>query len=59
MLVALLSNDVNVSSCVSQPVAACAMPVMKGWNILTNSEKTRKARYKDNIYYNTKFNACV
>uniref|UniRef100_A0A9J7Y3R0 NADH-ubiquinone oxidoreductase 75 kDa subunit, mitochondrial n=2 Tax=Cyprinus carpio TaxID=7962 RepID=A0A9J7Y3R0_CYPCA len=27
-----------------QPVAACAMPVMKGWNILTNSEKTRKAR---------------
>uniref|UniRef100_A0A8C2IUL8 NADH-ubiquinone oxidoreductase 75 kDa subunit, mitochondrial n=1 Tax=Cyprinus carpio TaxID=7962 RepID=A0A8C2IUL8_CYPCA len=22
----------------------CAMPVMKGWNILTNSEKTRKAR---------------
>ncbi|XP_071015584.1 NADH-ubiquinone oxidoreductase 75 kDa subunit, mitochondrial-like [Oncorhynchus clarkii lewisi] len=24
--------------------AACAMPVMKGWNILTNSEKTRKAR---------------
>lgn len=27
-----------------QPVAACAMPVMKGWNILTNSDKTRKAR---------------
>ncbi|XP_061548850.1 NADH-ubiquinone oxidoreductase 75 kDa subunit, mitochondrial [Phycodurus eques] len=27
-----------------KPVAACAMPVMKGWNILTNSEKTRKAR---------------
>uniref|UniRef100_A0A8C9UZH1 NADH-ubiquinone oxidoreductase 75 kDa subunit, mitochondrial n=1 Tax=Scleropages formosus TaxID=113540 RepID=A0A8C9UZH1_SCLFO len=26
------------------PVAACAMPVMKGWNILTNSEKTKKAR---------------
>nr|XP_033474257.1 NADH-ubiquinone oxidoreductase 75 kDa subunit, mitochondrial isoform X3 [Epinephelus lanceolatus] len=26
------------------PVAACAMPVMKGWNILTNSDKTRKAR---------------
>uniref|UniRef100_A0A8C2QR70 NADH-ubiquinone oxidoreductase 75 kDa subunit, mitochondrial n=1 Tax=Capra hircus TaxID=9925 RepID=A0A8C2QR70_CAPHI len=25
-------------------VAACAMPVMKGWNILTNSEKTKKAR---------------
>lgn len=21
------------------------MPVMKGWNILTNSEKTKKARY--------------
>ena len=21
------------------------MPVMKGWNILTNSDKTRKARY--------------
>ncbi|KAM8855450.1 NADH-ubiquinone oxidoreductase 75 kDa subunit, mitochondrial-like isoform 1-T2 [Spinachia spinachia] len=29
---------------VAKPVAACAMPVMKGWNILTNSEKTRKAR---------------
>ncbi|KAJ4924449.1 hypothetical protein JOQ06_000689 [Pogonophryne albipinna] len=29
---------------VVKPVAACAMPVMKGWNILTNSEKTRKAR---------------
>ncbi|XP_068447095.1 NADH-ubiquinone oxidoreductase 75 kDa subunit, mitochondrial-like [Clinocottus analis] len=29
---------------VPKPVAACAMPVMKGWNILTNSEKTRKAR---------------
>ncbi|XP_039613802.1 NADH-ubiquinone oxidoreductase 75 kDa subunit, mitochondrial [Polypterus senegalus] len=28
----------------AKPVAACAMPVMKGWNILTNSEKTRKAR---------------
>ncbi|NXU64122.1 NDUS1 oxidoreductase, partial [Horornis vulcanius] len=27
-----------------KPVAACAMPVMKGWNILTNSEKSRKAR---------------
>ncbi|XP_024141887.1 NADH-ubiquinone oxidoreductase 75 kDa subunit, mitochondrial isoform X1 [Oryzias melastigma] len=29
---------------VQKPVAACAMPVMKGWNILTNSDKTRKAR---------------
>ncbi|XP_060944225.1 NADH-ubiquinone oxidoreductase 75 kDa subunit, mitochondrial-like [Limanda limanda] len=29
---------------VPKPVAACAMPVMKGWNILTNSEKTKKAR---------------
>ncbi|XP_071389407.1 NADH-ubiquinone oxidoreductase 75 kDa subunit, mitochondrial isoform X1 [Centroberyx affinis] len=29
---------------VPKPVAACAMPVMKGWNILTNSDKTRKAR---------------
>uniref|UniRef100_A0A3P9ANQ9 NADH-ubiquinone oxidoreductase 75 kDa subunit, mitochondrial n=1 Tax=Esox lucius TaxID=8010 RepID=A0A3P9ANQ9_ESOLU len=28
----------------SKPVAACAMPVMKGWNILTDSDKTRKAR---------------
>ncbi|EHH21608.1 hypothetical protein EGK_04717 [Macaca mulatta] len=28
----------------SQVVAACAMPVMKGWNILTNSEKSKKAR---------------
>ncbi|KAG6939038.1 NADH ubiquinone oxidoreductase core subunit S1, partial [Chelydra serpentina] len=27
-----------------KPVAACAMPVMKGWNILTTSEKSRKAR---------------
>ncbi|XP_030066553.1 NADH-ubiquinone oxidoreductase 75 kDa subunit, mitochondrial [Microcaecilia unicolor] len=27
-----------------KPVAACAMPVMKGWNILTNTEKSRKAR---------------
>ncbi|XP_010893227.2 NADH-ubiquinone oxidoreductase 75 kDa subunit, mitochondrial isoform X1 [Esox lucius] len=27
-----------------KPVAACAMPVMKGWNILTDSDKTRKAR---------------
>ncbi|KAG5283489.1 hypothetical protein AALO_G00042620 [Alosa alosa] len=27
-----------------KPVAACAMPVMKGWNVLTDSEKTRKAR---------------
>ncbi|KAG9328604.1 hypothetical protein JZ751_012811 [Albula glossodonta] len=27
-----------------KPVAACAMPVMKGWNILTGSEKTKKAR---------------
>ncbi|KAI1899021.1 hypothetical protein AGOR_G00078390 [Albula goreensis] len=25
-----------------KPVAACAMPVMKGWNILTGSEKTKK-----------------
>uniref|UniRef100_A0A3Q1JZ15 NADH-ubiquinone oxidoreductase 75 kDa subunit, mitochondrial n=1 Tax=Anabas testudineus TaxID=64144 RepID=A0A3Q1JZ15_ANATE len=29
---------------VPKVLAACAMPVMKGWNILTNSEKTRKAR---------------
>ncbi|XP_055389639.1 NADH-ubiquinone oxidoreductase 75 kDa subunit, mitochondrial [Condylostylus longicornis] len=27
-----------------KPVAACAMPVMKGWRIKTNSEMTRKAR---------------
>ncbi|XP_078062761.1 NADH-ubiquinone oxidoreductase 75 kDa subunit, mitochondrial isoform X2 [Mustelus asterias] len=27
-----------------KPVAACAMPVMKGWNILTNSEKSKRAR---------------
>ena len=27
-----------------QPVAACAMPVMKGWRIKTDSPKTRKAR---------------
>ncbi|KAK5890329.1 hypothetical protein CesoFtcFv8_013856 [Champsocephalus esox] len=29
---------------VPMPVAARAMPVMKDWNILTNSDKTRKAR---------------
>ncbi|XP_071439349.1 NADH-ubiquinone oxidoreductase 75 kDa subunit, mitochondrial [Hetaerina americana] len=29
---------------VPKPVAACAMPVMKGWRIKTNSEMTRKAR---------------
>ncbi|XP_071484351.1 NADH-ubiquinone oxidoreductase 75 kDa subunit, mitochondrial-like [Diadema antillarum] len=28
----------------AKPVAACAMPVMKGWRIKTNSEMTRKAR---------------
>merc|ERR1712137_389889 len=28
----------------AKPVAACAMPVMKGWSIKTNSELTRKAR---------------
>ncbi|XP_063227518.1 NADH-ubiquinone oxidoreductase 75 kDa subunit, mitochondrial [Bacillus rossius redtenbacheri] len=27
-----------------KPVAACAMPVMKGWRIKTDSEMTRKAR---------------
>lgn len=27
-----------------KPVAACAMPVMKGWRVKTNSEMTRKAR---------------
>ena len=27
-----------------KPVAACAMPVMAGWRIKTNSELTRKAR---------------
>ncbi|XP_030642369.1 NADH-ubiquinone oxidoreductase 75 kDa subunit, mitochondrial-like isoform X3 [Chanos chanos] len=35
---------VEPGTTVLQPVAACAMPVMKGWNILTDSEKTRKAR---------------
>lgn len=28
----------------AKPVAACAMPVMKGWNIKTNSDMTKKAR---------------
>jgi len=28
----------------AKPVAACAMPVMNGWKIKTNSEFTRKAR---------------
>ncbi|KAB7505353.1 NADH-ubiquinone oxidoreductase subunit, mitochondrial, partial [Armadillidium nasatum] len=28
----------------AKPVAACAMPVMKGWRIKTNSEMTKKAR---------------
>ncbi|KAF7402258.1 hypothetical protein HZH66_004525 [Vespula vulgaris] len=27
-----------------KPVAACAMPVMKGWRVKTNSDFTRKAR---------------
>uniref|UniRef100_A0A8C4Q6N9 NADH-ubiquinone oxidoreductase 75 kDa subunit, mitochondrial n=1 Tax=Eptatretus burgeri TaxID=7764 RepID=A0A8C4Q6N9_EPTBU len=27
-----------------KPVAACAMPVMKGWNIKPDSERTKKAR---------------
>lgn len=27
-----------------KPVAACAMPVMKGWRIKTNSDMTRRAR---------------
>uniref|UniRef100_A0A3B4ECB4 NADH-ubiquinone oxidoreductase 75 kDa subunit, mitochondrial n=2 Tax=Pygocentrus nattereri TaxID=42514 RepID=A0A3B4ECB4_PYGNA len=34
----------SLKNVILQPVAACAMPVMKGWNILTDSEKTRKAR---------------
>ncbi|RXG61011.1 hypothetical protein Avbf_14183 [Armadillidium vulgare] len=28
----------------AKPVAACAMPVMKGWRIKTNSDMTKKAR---------------
>jgi len=28
----------------AKPVAACAMPVMKGWRVKTNSDLTRKAR---------------
>ena len=28
----------------AKPVAACAMPVMKGWKVKTNSDFTRKAR---------------
>uniref|UniRef100_A0A3Q3N6P8 NADH-ubiquinone oxidoreductase 75 kDa subunit, mitochondrial n=1 Tax=Mastacembelus armatus TaxID=205130 RepID=A0A3Q3N6P8_9TELE len=36
--------EVEPGTTVLQPVAACAMPVMKGWNILTDSERTRKAR---------------
>jgi NADH dehydrogenase (ubiquinone) Fe-S protein 1 len=28
----------------AKPVAACAMPVMNGWKVKTNSEFTRKAR---------------
>lgn len=28
----------------AKPVAACAMPVMKGWRVKTNSEMTRRAR---------------
>ena len=28
----------------AKPVAACAMPVMNGWSIKTNSDFTRKAR---------------
>lgn len=33
-----------IPSILTQPVAACAMPVMKGWRIKTNSDLTRKAR---------------
>ncbi|KAF0291301.1 NADH-ubiquinone oxidoreductase subunit, mitochondrial [Amphibalanus amphitrite] len=35
---------VDPGTTVLQPVAACAMPVMKGWNIKTNSDMTKKAR---------------
>ncbi len=31
-------------SIIFQPVAACAMPVMNGWRVKTNSDMTRKAR---------------
>ena len=28
-----------------QPIAACAMPIINGMKILTESDKTKKARY--------------
>uniref|UniRef100_A0AAY5L300 NADH-ubiquinone oxidoreductase 75 kDa subunit, mitochondrial n=1 Tax=Esox lucius TaxID=8010 RepID=A0AAY5L300_ESOLU len=37
-------KEKNKERTLKTPVAACAMPVMKGWNILTDSDKTRKAR---------------
>ena len=39
------SNYCNCFFCELQPVASCAMPVMKGWRIKTNSPATKKARY--------------
>lgn len=38
------SNNAIPHPIVTQPVAACAMPVMKGWRIKTDSDMTRKAR---------------
>ena len=34
----------------AKPVAACAMPVMNGWKVHTNSDFTRKAR--TNLIFN-------
>ena len=38
-------SNVCIICLAMQPVAACAMPVMAGWRIKTDSEMTRKARY--------------
>lgn len=38
-----------------KPVAACAMPVMKGWRIKTNSEMTRRAREGTKNKHTTNF----
>lgn len=37
-------NLIAIKMFTFQPVAACAMPVMKGWRIKTNSDMTKKAR---------------
>ncbi|PRD29041.1 UNVERIFIED_CONTAM: NADH-ubiquinone oxidoreductase subunit [Trichonephila clavipes] len=37
-------NETLTEQYIQNPVAACAMPVMNGWKVKTNSDMTRKAR---------------